>query len=107
MSASHSSENVFKKSTYAGDIAVNMPWQRAKLASVKIGNVFRLVCSSRLVETATVLDHFDDHDGIPHVRYKLKLETPAGQSISEDVRVLAMSVFAERYESSNGEISAA
>lgn len=99
--------DVFKKDTDAGGMAVNMPWQRTQVASVETGNVFRLVCSSRMVETATVLDRFDDYDGIPHVRYKLKLETPNGQAISEDMRVLAMSVFTERYDSTNSEMSVA
>ena len=53
-----------------------------------------------MVETAVVIDRFDDYDGIPHIRYQLRLETPNGQSISEDVRVLALSAFSERYYSS-------
>ncbi len=99
--------NVFKKDTDAGGMVVNMPWQRTQVASVERGSVFRLVCSSRLVETATVLGRFEDHDGIPHVRYRLKLETPNGRSISEDMRVLALSVFSERYDSPNSDLRAA
>ena len=86
---------------------MNMPWQRTHVASVETGSVFRLVCSSRMVEIATVLDRFEDYDGIPHVRYRLKLETPGGQSISEDTRVLAMRVFTERYDLSKVELSTA
>ena len=86
---------------------MNMPWQRTQVASVEPGSVFRLVCSSRMVETATVLDRFEDYDGIPHVRYRLKLETPNGQSISKDMRVLALSVFSERYDLPHGDLSAA
>ncbi len=77
---------------------MNMTWQRARAVAIEAGNVFRLVCSNRLVETAVVLDRFDDYDGIAHVRYQLRLETPSGQSISEDMRVLALSVFAQRYD---------
>ncbi len=77
---------------------MNMTWQRARAVAIEAGNVFRLVCSNRLVETAVVLDHFDDYDGIAHVRYQLRLETPSGQSISEDMRVLALSVFTQRYD---------
>ena len=77
---------------------MNMTWQRARAVAIEAGNVFRLVCSNRLVETAVVLDHFDDYDGIAHVRYQLRLETPSGQTISEDMRVLALSVFTQRYD---------
>ena len=87
---------------------MNVPRQRAQVAAIEPGSVYRLVCSSRMVETAVVIDRFDDYDGIPHVRYQLRLETPNGQSISEeDMRVLALSAFSERYESSSQHQSAA
>lgn len=86
---------------------MNVPRQRAQVAAIEPGSVYRLVCSSRMVETAVVIDRFDDYDGIPHVRYQLRLETPNGQSISEDTRVLALSAFSERYESSSQHQSAA
>ena len=99
--------HVFKKDTDAGGLVVNMPWRRTHVASVEPGSVFRLVCSSRMVETATVLDRFEDFDGITHVRYQLKLGTPNSQSISEDMRVLALSAFSQRYDSSHSDLSAA
>lgn len=99
--------HVFKKDTDAGGLVVNMPWQPTHVASVEPGSVFRLVCSSRMVEMATVLDRFEDYDGIPHVRYQLKLGTPNGQSISEDMRVLALSAFSQRYDSPRSDLSAA
>ncbi len=86
---------------------MNLPRQRAQVAAIEPGSVYRLVCSSRMVETAVVVDRFDDYDGIPHVRYQLRLETPNGQSISEDTRVLALGAFSERYDSSSQHQSAA
>ncbi len=82
-------------------------WQRKPDCTFDAGTVYRCTDSKLVIETATVLEQFNDYNGIPHVRYALRLDSPYGEPGTEDLRVLSQSAFARRYSEYCGRHKAA
>ncbi len=64
---------------------------------VKIGAVFRNIRRGNIIETAKVLDIVQDSVGVPHVHYKVSIES-AHQECFEEQRTLGLESFAERFK---------
>lgn len=64
---------------------------------VREGNVFRVVRSDNMVETARVLSVSPDSCGIPHVSYEVSIGKDDHEVFTEGPRVLSLSSFAELY----------
>ena len=74
------------------------PWSRViPQKTLENGAMYRAPVSGLLVETATILGHFNDPSGIPHVRYALKVTTQTGASDAEELRALSIGAFVRRY----------
>lgn len=86
---------------------MHWPWQRKSDTTFDAGAVYRCAESTRVVETATVLARFNDYDGIPHIRYALRLNLAFGEQGSEEMRVLSQAAFARRYSEYHGHREAA
>ena len=81
---------------------MNWPWQRKFDTTFDAGAVYRCTESRRVIETATVMARFNDYDGIPHIRYTLRLDLAFGEPDSEEMRVLSEAAFALRYSEYSG-----
>ncbi len=64
---------------------------------VKVGAVFRNIRRGNIIETAKVLDIVPDSLGVPHVHYKVSIES-ANQQCFEEQRTLGLESFAERFK---------
>jgi hypothetical protein len=63
---------------------------------VKVGAEFRKVRRGNIVEVAKVLEIVPDCMGVPHVHYKVSVQS-AHQECFEEQRTLGLDSFAERF----------
>jgi hypothetical protein len=63
---------------------------------VKVGAEFRKVRRGNIVEVAKVLEIVPDCMGVPHVHYKVSVQS-AHQECFEEQRTLGLASFAERF----------
>jgi len=63
---------------------------------VRIGAVFRNIRRGNIIETAKVIDIVPDPMGVPHVHYKVSIQS-AHQDCFEEQRTLGLASFAERF----------
>jgi hypothetical protein len=64
---------------------------------VKPGESYRRLLGNRVTETATVLDLRTDPLGIPHVRFRVRFERNATDTIETALRLLAVPAFQTVY----------
>lgn len=65
-------------------------------ADVKVGAEFRKVRRGNIVEVAKVLEIVPDCMGVPHVHYKVSIQS-AHHECFEEQRTLGLASFAERF----------
>jgi len=75
--------------------------------AVPIGAVFRRIGPGQAREMAQVLSVAEDNAGIPHVRYRLRVERPDRDPVAPEDRTLSLGAFVERYPERVGVTSAA
>lgn len=68
----------------------------SRKAEVKIGSVFRNVRRGNIIETARVLDIVPDSMGVPHVHFRVSIQS-AHQDCFEERRTLGLATFTERF----------
>lgn len=68
----------------------------SRKAEVKIGSVFRNVRRGNIIETAKVLDIVPDSMGVPHVHFRVSIQS-AHQDCFEERRTLGLATFTERF----------
>ena len=67
--------------------------RRRHAAEVKPGEIYRRLLGNHVTETATVLELRDDPVGIPHVRFRVRFERNATETIETALRLLAVPAF--------------
>jgi hypothetical protein len=67
--------------------------RRRHSAEVKPGAIYRRLLGNYVTETATVLDLRTDPVGIPHVRFRVRFERNATETIETALRLLAVPAF--------------
>jgi hypothetical protein len=70
---------------------------RRHAADVKPGETYRRVLGNYVTETATVLELRTDTVGIPHVRFRVRFERNATDTIETGLRLLAVPAFQTVY----------
>ncbi len=65
---------------------------------VKVGDVFRNIRRGNIIETAKVLDIVPDSMGVPHVHFRISIESGHQECFQEE-RTLGLTSFAERFSS--------
>lgn len=63
---------------------------------VKVGSEFRKVRRGNIIEIAKVLDIAPDSMGVPHVHYRVSIQS-AHQECFEEQRTLGLTSFTERF----------
>jgi hypothetical protein len=71
--------------------------RRQHAAEVKPGEIYRRLLRNYVTETATVLDLRTDPVGIPHVRFRVRFERNATETIETALRLLAVPAFQAAY----------
>jgi hypothetical protein len=71
--------------------------RRHHAAEVKPGETYRRLLGNCVTETATVLDLRNDPVGIPHVRFRVRFERNATETIETALRLLAVPAFQTAY----------
>jgi hypothetical protein len=66
-------------------------------AELKPGESYRRLLGNYVTETATVLDLRNDSLGIPHVRFRVRFERNASETIETALRLLAVPAFQTVY----------
>lgn len=73
-----------------------MMWGRQRQPEVSTGSRYQSVLAAQVVATATVLS-VAEIDGLPHVRFDLRLRQPSGAESDGGVRVLSLATFFRQY----------